>query len=119
MEPQHARPERGDRPRRRAVGEHRREQRADELVGRQIGQHQCLLETLRNDVGREGAGPSGVRRREDQRPGDGGMVAVERERERGAERQPGHVRLLEAEPLDEAGQAVGVGVDAERFRRIR
>jgi hypothetical protein len=28
------------------------------------------------------------------------MAAVERERERGAERQPGHVRPLVAEPLE-------------------
>jgi hypothetical protein len=35
-------------------------------------------------------------------------MAVELQREDAPERQPGHVRLFQAGPLDESGQAVGV-----------
>ena len=46
------------------------------------------------------------------------MPAAELDGERPAERQPGHVRLLEAEAVEERGQAVGVAGHAERLRRI-
>jgi hypothetical protein len=47
------------------------------------------------------------------------VPVVERKGQRATERQPGHVRLLEAEAVDESGEAVGVAGHAERFRRIR
>jgi hypothetical protein len=46
------------------------------------------------------------------------MPVAQRKRKDAPERQPGHVRLLQAEPMHEAGQAVGVAGHAKRFWRI-
>jgi hypothetical protein len=100
------------------LGEHRRQEPTHELIGRQLGQHQRLLQGLLGDVGRQRAAPPGVGRRQDQRHRDGGVSAVELQSKRAAERQPGHVRPFQPEPVDEAGQAVGVAGHAKRFRRI-
>jgi hypothetical protein len=46
------------------------------------------------------------------------MAAEELERQSGAERQPEHVRALEAERLDEPGEAVGVAGQAVLLGRV-
>jgi hypothetical protein len=46
------------------------------------------------------------------------VSAAELEGERATERQPGHERILQTEPGDESGQAVGVTGHADRFRWI-
>ena len=80
---------------------------------------QSLLQALLGDVGRKRACPSRVGGGEHQRRRDGWVAAIEREGQRAAERQADNVRPFEAERCDEAGQAVGVAVDAEVFRWVR
>ena len=101
MESQHARTERVDVLRRHRRGEHRRQERPDEPIGRQIGQYQRFPQPLVSDAGGQRAAPSGVGRGQYQRPRDGGVPAAELQRQRAAERQPGHVRPAQAEPADE------------------
>jgi hypothetical protein len=118
MKPQHGRAELVDGLGRRRFGEHRREQRTHELVRRQIGEHQRLSQALRSDVSRKRAAPSGVCGRQYQRHWDGGVSVVELQGKRTPERESGHVRLVQAEPVNEPGQAVGVAGHAKGFQRI-
>ena len=119
VELEHAGPEGVDRLGRRGFAEDRRQERGHELGRRQIGQRHRLAQALLGDVGGQGPGPAGVGGRQDQCPRDRGVPAVEGQGEDAAERQPGHVRPAQAEPLHEPGQAVGVAGRAERLRRVR
>jgi hypothetical protein len=95
--------------------EDRRQERGHELGRRQVAQHHRLAQALLGDIGGQGPGPAGVGGRQHQRPRDLGVPAVEGQGEDAAERQPGHVRPAQAEPLHEPGQAVGVAGRAERL----
>src|SRR5207253_6803602 len=54
-----------------------------------------------------------------ERPAEPGVLPVELERERRAEREPEHVRTLESKGLDETSQASGVVGHAEGFGWVR
>ena len=99
--------------------EHRRAHRGHELLRRPVREVQHLAQAPLGLLGRERAGPAGVRRGEDQRSRHRGMAAVELEREPAAEGQPGHVRPLEPERGHEAGEAVREVAERERLGRIR
>jgi hypothetical protein len=46
------------------------------------------------------------------------MPPMERKGEDAAERQPGHTRSFESQRLEEAGEAVGVAIEAEPLGRV-
>src|SRR6266516_5230979 len=108
-----------DQLRRCRFREHGRAPLACPLLGWQVECPQDVLEALFDYLGWQGAGPPGIDRSQDQGPRDRGMPTVEIQRELAAEGQPEHVRSLQAERLDERGEAVDVVGRAEPLGRIR
>jgi hypothetical protein len=88
----------------------------DQLVRGQLRQRHRLVEPLGGGLGRQRAGPSGVRGDQDQAAERGRVPPAVLDGERAAERQPGHMRPVDADPLDEPPQAVGVARHAEPLR---
>jgi hypothetical protein len=91
----------------------------NELLAREIRKSQRLVQAELDDLGRQRAGPAGVRRDEHQRARDVRVPMMELDRESAADRQPDDVRTFEPDPFDERGEAVGVIRQGETIGRIR
>ena len=77
------------------------------------------MKTLHDDIGGQRPGPARVGAREQERPGQLWMAAVELECESRAERATEHMGPPEVERVDQLREAVGVPVQPECLGRIR